>query len=1062
VKYISVFTVLAAVAAGVVVGSPAARADDATPSPAPSVTDAQHADTESDAVTTAEQYDHPVTVDAETTPTSQVSALPDGTYRYTADSVPVRVQQNGAWTKVDTSLTQLSSGLWAPAASVAQVRFGDGGSNVLDQVQTPGGDWITETWPDGDLPAPTVSGSTATYADVLPGVDIRLTATPSGMSDVLVIDSAQAAANPDLQTLLLPVSGASVSATASDTTTATTSNGSAVVSASPVWWDSSAGSDVHGPAGDASARPVPHTASASGLSMSVASTIQAANPTYPVYVDPDWSTDANAFWFTDAAYPDQSYLNGNYADGIQSAGVGGGYRSDMFFQFPVDALEGTTVLDAEVDTTQVWANSCSPSPIDVEAYGPQAAGFTWNQEQSWSGQWGGILDSDNSTAGCSGQPASAVGWTVTDAVADYASAGLDTIQFGWTPDNPSSSVSRRHYSQSASLVVTYDTAPNAPTNLKFTSPPRACGTASAPAMVAGSRALTLQTKATDPDDGQLVNLVFSVAAVGSLGTTIWSTGTPDVAQGNVKVTIPSGTLSDGAYAWRAISGDRTLLSPYSTRCYFDVDSTAPAKPSLPAGPIGGLTVGTATTLTIAPGGPLGDAAEFEVWTLPGTASSTPPVPAGTLRSNALPACGSAQGTASFVCPDGTGSATVTVAPVDQTSTVWVAAIDGAGNVSATAKVELDAGDASETGAHGWHLQGYPSGALPTTLTDDDTSAATGLAGEKDLMFGPGVDTAVTGTVPTASGAADVIALSGLVAVTRQYNGDIHGEAVGETPMDGYDMEGESGELLPPSSGGSSVWGGSTKKIYLCTSDDGQTFLSPKSGCESSGADSTLIGYSFTTQPTGFGVTAAQLYRCSTDDDFLTTTSDSCEAWDEAPDMSLGWFITGDTIATASQAVDTTASFTASAWVKTTVGSSPSAHTILAESGPTTSGFALQENGDGSLQFCVNAQIAGGTSDCATASGTTSVGQWTLVTGVYDTVNHQVRLLVGDNISAAAIQTHVPSAGDVSANGAVTVGSSVANTVPVDQWNGTIADPVVIPAVIDFDQLDDLYYETPVA
>ncbi|MGN6200504.1 hypothetical protein, partial [Humibacter sp.] len=176
-------------------------------------------------------------------------------------------------------MTQLDNGLWAPAASAAQVRFGAGGTNVLDKVQTAGGDWITETWPYGNLPAPSVSGSTATYADVLPGVDVRLTATASGMSDVLVIDSATAAADPKLQSLNLPVSGATMTAGTEDTARARATDGSAVVSASPLWWDSSDGSSAKGPHGDAPARPLQHFTDAHGLTMNIASTIAAAKPT---------------------------------------------------------------------------------------------------------------------------------------------------------------------------------------------------------------------------------------------------------------------------------------------------------------------------------------------------------------------------------------------------------------------------------------------------------------------------------------------------------------------------------------------------------------------------------------------------------------------------------------------------------------------------------------------------------------------------------------------------------------------------------------------------------------
>ncbi|GAB3615049.1 LamG-like jellyroll fold domain-containing protein [Humibacter ginsengisoli] len=1030
------------------------------------VADASSAGSEADASAIARAHNHVVVVDSETTPTSQISALPNGSFQYEADSVPVRVKRNGAWGKIDTALTRLSDGLWAPTASAAQVRFGSGGSNVLDKVQTAGGDWVTETWPYGNLPTPSVSGSTATYADVLPGVDVRLTATASGMSDVLVIDSATAASNPKLQSLSLPVSGATMAAGTADTAKARAADGSAVVSASPLWWDSSDGSSAKGPHGDAPVRPLQHSTDAHGVTMNIASTIAAAKPMYPVFVDPDWSTGANAYWFTDAAYPNQSYLNGNYADGIQAVGVYDPYRSDMFWQFPMGAVAYKHILSAVVDTTQVWAGTCSLSPISVHLYGnngPQPVGFTWNQEQSWSGQWWGAEDDQNPTAGCPGQGAGAVGWNVTPGVALYAEYADPNIQFGWTYDNPNSNYSRRHYSQSAALIVTYNTPPNTPTNPVMTSPPRGCESSTSPTAVNGNEPITLQVYVTDPDAGQLVNTAFYVAD-GSTLAQVWRGGVPDQAQGNAAATVPAGTLSNGkTYAWRTQSGDEIDLSPgFSPWCYFTVDDVAPVVPVLPAGPIKGLTVGTAASVAVTPGGAVGDAAEFEVWVRPGTASSTPPVPGGQ-TTLVLPACGAVQGGAVFVCPGSGGTATASVAPVDVTSTVWATAIDAAGNMSAPVGVELDAAGASEAGAHGWHLQSYAAGALPTTLTDDNTAAGSGLASEADLAVGNGIDPTRTDTVPTAVSASDVLSLSGLVLVTRQYNGTYHGANTEGDIMPGYHHEvGEDGQILPVSSGGVSPWGGSTIEIYLCTFPDGQTMLSSNSGCEGTGASATPIGYSFSSQPTAFGVTSEHIYRCTLGADHMTTISPTCEGWNKPADGQLGWFLTSGTIHTAAQAIDTTKSFTVSAWVKPAIVASPMWHTILAESGPASSGFYLQEDNSGHFQFCLNAQTANPTMVCARASDPVTAGKWMLVTGIYDPANQQVRLVLGGTLTGSStVATRAPVSGEVSANGPITVGSAETQTLSVDQWDGYIADPVAIPAVIDSAQLTNLYYETPI-
>jgi hypothetical protein len=1014
---------------------------------------------ESDASATARAEDRAVVVDSETTPTQQVEALPDGTFRYEVDSLPVRVDQNGTWVNVDTTLTQLSNGLWAPAASPAQVRFGSGGSNVLDKVETPAGDWITETWPYGNLPAPILSGSTATYVGVLPGIDVRLTATASGMSDVLVIGSASAAANPDLQALNLPVSGATVASIPVDTMTAKAADGSSVMSASPLWWDSSNGSSTAGPQGNAPARPVKHSVSARGLTLDVTGTVSGANPTYPVYVDPDWSTGANAYWFTDAAYPDQSYLDGNYADGIQAVGIGDGYQSDMFWQFPMGALAYKHILGAVVNTTQLWSGSCSLSPISVHLYGsngPQPPGFTWNQEQSWSGQWWAAEDDQNPTAGCPGQAAGAVGWNVTSGIALYASYADANIEFGWTYDN--GGYSRRHYSQSASLIVTYNTPPNNPANPVMTSPARGCESSSSPAVVNGNGPISLQADVTDPDAGQLVNTAFYVAD-GTTLTQVWRGAVPDQAQGDAVSTIPGGTLTNGTtYAWRAQAGDGIDLSPgFSPWCYFTIDDVAPVAPSLPAGPITGLTVGSPVSTTSTPGGPAGDAVAYEVWVASGTDSS--PVP-DVIGGQAIPACGTAANGALFVCPGTGGNVSLTVAPVTSMSKAWAAAIDGAGNMSPPAGVVLQAADASEAGSHGWHLQQYPAGALPSTIVDDNTAAGTGLTSEKDLIIGAGLPLDATGTVPVDATPSDVFAGWGLVSLDREvYDSSIHYSAVESFRASGYTLEGVFGQLLPMTSSGTSPWG-SSHEIYSCDFSNGRQMISPSATCEGAAALPTALGFALDAQPAG--EPSVQLWRCTNGLDHMITTSSTCEGWNEAPDESLGWFLKTGTISTASQGIDTTKSFSASAWVfPEQNASSTFYHTILSEDGTTNSGFYLQEAPGGYLRFCVRSQLSGAAMTCASNAAATTDGGWTMVTGIYDAVNRQLRLLVGYEVAPVATTSYTAAPGEVSANGGLVVGSAFTSGKSVDQWNGQIADPVVIPSVIDSGQLNDLYYESPV-
>jgi hypothetical protein len=186
--------------------------------------------------------------------TSTTYARPDGSFELVAYGAPVRAKVNGVWKPLDTTLTKAAGGGWAPKAAVDPVVFSAGGKGdagggssssssssssaqgavarkghggvttvqpavftvargggavrVADATEgytelatmTSGGHEITLSWP-GALPEPVISGPSALYRDVFTGVDLLLTAQASGFSHVLIVHSAEAAANPALAKL---------------------------------------------------------------------------------------------------------------------------------------------------------------------------------------------------------------------------------------------------------------------------------------------------------------------------------------------------------------------------------------------------------------------------------------------------------------------------------------------------------------------------------------------------------------------------------------------------------------------------------------------------------------------------------------------------------------------------------------------------------------------------------------------------------------------------------------------------------------------------------------------
>lgn len=654
------------------------------------------------------------------TPTEQTLAMPDGTMQYEASSLPVRVEQDGDWVPVDTTLAPVGEWL-EPVASVAPVRFSSGGSDQLAQVQTETGEWVSERWPYGTLPVPTVDGDTATYTEVLPGVDLKMIATVTGQMAVYVVKNEKAARSSRLDDLHVVIEGADLTKGANGSVEAEVADGSQLVAGQPLWWDSSNGGTYRVPGGDEPALPVTQEVDAERVSLDVGASVDTQEKrsgdeiTYPIYVDPDWSSWQSASCYTDAEFPAQGYLNAN----LLRVGVSAPFASDMFFQFPIWQLAGKKVMNAVLSTTMTKVLWCAPDPIGIHAYGlSPSPGFSRNQQLAAGTSWGGLIQSQN--PGNCGSPTTAVGWNVTGAIANGVNANESETRLGITA---AGARSRRWFSPAALLTVSYNSPPNVPTSPVFTSPNRQCGTAAAPAMI-GQSDVTVQVNQTDPDPGN-VDTNFHLMRASDLNTRIQDRASGLGAQGLKSVTFP-GLTNGETYAWRAWGSDHLHngVGP-SEWCYFTVDTTKPAVPAVTAPTGASYVVGTGIPLSATGDS---DVAGYVYWVTPTQlVAPAPPVPAdGTVAVGAaLPDCATTvTNSVRWACKTGAGSTTLTVAPTDSLSTVWVSAFDKAGNQSAATGHPLYPGGNTGTPAapanldagHAWQLTAMSS-PLPEAIPD---------------------------------------------------------------------------------------------------------------------------------------------------------------------------------------------------------------------------------------------------------------------------------------------------------------------------------------------------------
>ena len=168
----------------------------------------------------------------------------------------------------------------------------------------------------------------------------------------------------------------------------------------------------------------------------------------------------------------------------------------------------------------------------------------------------------------------------------------------------------------------------------------------------------------------------------------------------------------------------------------------------------------------------------------------------------------------------------------------------------------------------------------------------------------------------------------------------------------------------------------------------------------------------------------------------------------------------DTATAAHQVVDTTKPFTVSAWVQpsTVTSGVPMIAVSQAAVGPGSAAFKLGivSSTPGIYEFCVRSPAVVGVQICA--YGPTAVaGTPEFIAGIWDPSNHQVRLLVGNQLAAVGTVPYRLPPGETSSTGPLLVGADWVTGALASEWKGYVTDPAIYPGIIDDTQLGNLTY-----
>ncbi len=641
-----------------------------------------------------------VAVPGATTPNQTLTANPNGTLTVTRSLAPVRKRVGRAWLPLRSALRRAAGGVIATTTTTDSLRLSSGGSGPLATMRTAAGQSMS-VWLPVRLPAPVLSGSTATYRNVLPGVDLRVTADDQGgFSEVLIVKNATAAASPALKRLVMATrtKGVTLAAGRAGNLTANDPKGITIFAApTPFMWDSTpARAGVHGvtnpdtgrrvdarsglplassaagPGENAHIRPVGVAVRSGHILLTPARKLLTSPATvFPVYIDPSFTAPSagstrNTWTTVNNGFPSQTYwkTSGLLQVGDQ-AWSSPYFVARSFLAFPIPSkIYGATILSAQLNTTEEWSPSCSARSVQLWWTGTINSGTDWNNQPGWNTDEASANVAYGYDSSC---PAHGVGFDVKTLMQTAATGKWANATFGLRAADESDAYGWKQFNNNATMSITYDHPPNTPTGLS-TSPSTSC-TAATPTTV-GDGNVSLYAPASDPDGG-------------TLGVTIklWNTstgtafpGTPTnpqnlyVSSGSTAVFIASEAnlkaAANGAvteFSWQAQVTDYDETSAWSATCHFYFDPTRPGPPTVT--PPASTTIGQAATFTV-----------------------TPPASGTTPTDYMYQLNGGTPGTATA----SSGDANIVVVPTRFTNTLTVTSQSAGGNIGEAATVVFNA------------------------------------------------------------------------------------------------------------------------------------------------------------------------------------------------------------------------------------------------------------------------------------------------------------------------------------------------------------------------------------
>ncbi|MEU1304162.1 LamG domain-containing protein [Streptomyces shenzhenensis] len=573
--------------------------------------------TEAEAFAQAERLGKKVEILSQRGEATEVYATPEGDLESREYLRPVWSRIDGEWRSIDTALAVVGkgadAGMVAPKAASVGLAFSGGGEGPLVRLERAGRTFEL-SWP-GTVPEPRLEGDTATYPEILPDVDLKLSARPEGFTQLLVVKAAQAAESQELAELRLGLrtEGLVTQETATGGVEAVDPAAGGVVfeAPRPVMWDSSLAAPQQ-PAGAerfASARAVEAepTAAESGRVKPVGVKVPSggdqlvltpdrelltgADTVYPVFIDPQWYSPKATAWTMASRYwagSPQWKFNGDSDAGLGFCDWNYCNPQDvkrLFYQIPTTKFAGRSILSAEFVVRETHAASCEAREVQLWRTKAINGSTTWNTQNA-DGFWIDHLQTRSFAHGFDGCAAADAEFDVKNAVAMAAAKEWPQITFGMRATSEDDRYTWKRFSDDAFLRVEYNRPPPRISTSQLSMAPGGSCAKSGSEVHVRSRATIKAINVTDPDKDRLQVQFRALWNAGDGWKQHWiSAKSTDKASGSsFSIQLPTSIPQEEVVGWQARAWDGGQWSPWSVQnahsCYFVYDTMVPVGPGI--------------------------------------------------------------------------------------------------------------------------------------------------------------------------------------------------------------------------------------------------------------------------------------------------------------------------------------------------------------------------------------------------------------------------------------------------------------------------------------------------